>query len=260
MFIATRVVVDIATGHVLLREGSEYVGLVAWLKGASQDQENLAKQQAQFYQILTSNYNTQFADQKNILNTLTNNLTPIISAGINQYGFNPAEDAALRTTATEQTATAYSNASKALSNKLAAQGGGDNFLPSGVNGQFQQELATASAADQASKNLSITEAGYQQGRNNYNTAASILGNNASLLNPNAYASNADSGGNNAFNSATTVQKMNNAASPWGAIGGILGGVAGSFLGPFASKLGGNLAGKIGGPGVPEYPESPDTKG
>ena len=259
MFIATWVEYDWKTSRVLARRGYHYFGPVARLKGASAAQENLANQQAQFYQTMSANYATQFAGQNAILSSLKSSFQPILDAGVNQYGFSPTQDTALRTQATDATALQYANASKALGQNIASQSGGlshgnpvgsggETYIPSGAIGEVQGDLAAKAAQQESSQMLGITNEGYNIGRQNYNTAAGILGGVSSQMNPLGYASSTNQSGNDAFNSATTVQKMNNAASPWGTIGGILGGVAGSFLGPIGGALGSQLGGMLGGGG------------
>ena len=259
MYVTTRVEFDWSTGRVLSRTGYRYYGPVSLLKGASAAQEDLATQQAQFYKTMSANYATQFANNAAILSSLQTSFQPILDAGINQFGFNPAETAALRTQASEGTAQNYAAASKSLGQSLAANSGGtgkfspvaaggETYIPSGQAGQIESDLAVKAAAQESAAQLGITTTGYEQGRSNYLTAASALGGVAGQYNPLGYASATTGSGTSAFNSATEVQKMNNAASPWGAIGGILGGVAGSFLGPIGASFGSKIGGAIGGAG------------
>lgn len=258
MFVTTRAVYDIPTGALLLLEGYRYRGPVARLKGASQAQVNLQNQQASFYQTMTQAYQTQFANQSAILAAISKTLQPIVTLGPSQYGFSPAEDTALRTQATEGTAAEYGAASRALGQAISSEpglskfspvaAGGETYIPSGARDQLTEQLLSSEALTKSNQQLGITEAGYQQGLQNYQFATGALGGVASQYNPLGYAGSATGAGSSAFNSATEVQKMNNAASPWGVVGGILGGVAGSFLGPVGASIGSSIGSKIGGGG------------
>jgi len=247
MIVYTRIVIDMNTSAVLEEEGFLYEGPVALACGGpSQQQQQISQAQQNFYNTMTQNYSTLFAGQSAILSNLNAAMSPILAAGINQYGFSPQEDSALRTQATQGAANAYASANKALGQQTAAQGGGNAFLPSGANAQLQGQLNSAAAANQANNQLGITEQGYAQGRQNYLSAAQSLGQTASIYNPTGLASSANTGGSDAFNSATT--DFQEQGSAWGAIGGLLGGVAGSFLGPVGSALGSKVGSWIGGLG------------
>jgi hypothetical protein len=239
-------------------DGQEYVevyeegfdrpenGQVALCKGASDDQNNLAKSQADFYKTLSDDYNTQFANQSNILTSLQTSLQPVVNAGVNQFGYNPAEENALNSTAIQGTAQSYQNAQKALQNQQAAQGGGNLALPSGVAAQNNATLASAGANQESSELLGIKNAGYAQGRENYNNAIAQMGGVSAQYNPLGYSAGATGAGNSAASEANTIQQENQASSPWGAIGGLLGGVAGSFLGPMGASVGSKLGSSVGG--------------
>jgi hypothetical protein len=245
--ITTRAMFDMATGKCLSRTWYEYGGPVELAKGASAQQTQLANTQQSFYNTVLQNYNTQFANQSSILSSLTSGWNQIFNAGIGQYGYTPAEDTALRTQASEGTATTYNQALTALNEQLGARGGGNTpGVTSGGDAQLQAEIAKAGAADIANKQLGITESGYNIGRQNYLTAASSLAGVAGQENPLSYGGLGVSAGQSAFGSATQVNKENQAASPWNVIAPILGGAAGSFLGPIGTSLGSSLGSAISG--------------
>jgi len=263
MFVATWIELDWRTSRVLARRGYNYFGPVVLFKGASSAETNLQQQQAAFYNTLQANYSQQFRNQSAILSSLSKSFEPILAAGINQFGFNPAETAALRTQASEGTATIYGQAARALgqqsTNLTGALGrgpggagsvasGGETYIPSGQVGQLQEELSAKAAQQEAAQQLGITTAGYDIGRQNYLQAAGILGSTAQQYNPLGYAGSATTAGADAFKSADEIAKQNAAASPWGAIGGLLGGTVSSFLGPIGGALGSTVAGAFGGGG------------
>ena len=115
---------------LVTRQSISWTGPISFCKGASSAQENLATQQANFYQTLSQDYGTQFANQSNILSSLNNTLSPIIAAGPNQFGFSQGETNTLNSQAIQGTGQQYNNASRALAANQAAQGGGNIALPS----------------------------------------------------------------------------------------------------------------------------------
>lgn len=240
---------DADNNYILMaEEGFDYCpenGL-ALCKGATQQQNDLATSQSDFYKTLSADYGTQFAQQGAILSSLNTALAPTVAAGASQFGYNPAEVNSLNSTAIQGTAQNYQNAQKSLQNAQAQQGGGNAFLPSGVAAQNAATLAASGANQTSSELLGIQNAGYQQGNQNYNNAVNALGGVASQYNPTGYASSATNAGNSAGNTLNTIQQENAAASPWGAIGGILGGAAGSFLGPLGASVGSKLGSSLGG--------------
>lgn len=243
MRIYTKIVIDMATGTVLERVCGEYTGPVEECKGSS-SQDDLAQKQAAFYDTLTSNYKTQFGEQSAILSALQKTWSPILSAGINQYGFNPQEDSALRTQAGDATSANFSGANRALNENIAAAGGGDQFLPSGSKTQLEQQNQFAAARDISSQNLGITQAGYEQGRQNFLNASSALTGQSQIYDPQGYAKQGNSAGESAFSSASILYNQGQA---WqGLVGGILGGAATAFAGPLGGAAAGALFPKAGG--------------
>jgi len=219
---------------------------VSLCKGASSQQTQLANNQSQFYNQLTQDYSTQFANQSAILGSLQKSLSPILAGGPDQFGFSQAHTNNLNSSAIQNTAQGYANASQALKQNQAAAGGGNTLLPNGAQSAQQGALASAAANNQSNQLLGIQQAGYQQGLQNFNNAVGQLGGVASQYNPTAYSGQATGAGTSAFNEQTQVENLNNAASPWNLVGGILGGVAGAALGPMGASMGSSLGSGIGG--------------
>ena len=217
--------------YIILRDVRRpFFGQTAFAKGASAQQTDIGQSQQNFTNQLMANYGQQFQNQNAILGTLQNSLNPIVQAGPNQFGFSKAETNNLNSQALQGTGQQYANASKALGQQQAAQGGGNSYLPTGAQAQQQAGLA-ASAANQTSNQLmGVQQAGYQQGYNQYQSAVGQLGGVAGMYNPTGYAGEANTSGANAANTANTVAQMNNAASPWNLVGGILGGAVSGGLG------------------------------
>lgn len=227
-------------------EWFEYSGPVEECKGASAAENAAQANSANLFQALQQDLTTTFGQQQGILNNLNQGWSPIFQAGPSQYGFTPAEDSNLRTQADTGVANNYQQAKQATGEAISSVGGGNVFLPSGSTTQIEANNANAAAGQRSAENLGITQAGYATGRQNFLSAANALSGVASQENPLGYAGTANSANSNAFNEASQINKENQAASPWGALGGILGGVAGSFLGPIGTSLGSSLGSAIGG--------------
>ena len=243
--------------YILVRNKSIiWTGPVALCKmeGPSADQQGIAASQLSFYNTLQKDYGTQFANQNNILNALNKSLSPIVNAGVGQYGFGNAEDAAMRNQATSGTAGVYKSAKQATGEAQAAQGGGDTFIGSGVKAQTNAQLANSAASTEANQQLGITQQGYQQGRQNYFGAVGQEQGVANAYNPSGYATSANSAGTSAYGSASTNQQLKAAAdaanSPWSAVGGAVGGIAGAFMGDpgLGMQLGSSIGAAASGSG------------
>jgi hypothetical protein len=201
--------------------------------GSNQNQKDITDEQQAFYQNLTSQYNTIFGQNQAITGALTSAFMPILQAGPSQTGFSPGQETAMRTQATENTATDYSQAQKATAQILAARGGGNTLLPSSVDANLLAQNTNAAAAQNASSQNAITQANYAQGYQNWNSAANVLGSTAGLLNPTGYSGQATSAGQQASQSATSLAAS--AFAPWGAAFGALGSVAGAATAGYIGK-------------------------
>jgi hypothetical protein len=198
--------------------------------GPSAQETQITDEQQQFFKELADQYNTVFGQNQQIAGALTKSFLPILQAGPSQTGFAPSEEQALRTQATEHVATDYAQAQRATAQQLAARGGGNTFLPSSVTANILAQNTNQAAATRATLQNQITQANYNQGRENWQTASNVLGNTASMLNPTTYAGQTTSAGGQAFGSASEM--ANQAFAPWGAAFGALGSVAGAAAGGY----------------------------
>jgi hypothetical protein len=196
--------------------------------GATQQQTDISDEQSAFYAEMTKEAQATYGASSAITSALTSQFTPILQAGPNQEGFSTAEKTALNTQATEGVASGYSQASEALGEKLGASGGGDSFLPSGAQAELQQNTANTAAGQLAEDKNTITNNDYETGRQNWTTAASVLGQTASTLNPANFANAATGSGSAAANTANQIAQANN--SVWTSAIGALGGIAGTAAG------------------------------
>jgi hypothetical protein len=204
---------------------TKWTGPVMFAKGASAQQQSIGNSQQNFYNTLSQDYGQQFASQNAILGSLTKALNPIISAGPNQFGFSNGETNSLNSQAIQGTGQQYNAAKQNLAAQQAASGGGNAVLPSGVQQQQTAGLATSAANQTSNQLLGIQQAGYQQGNQQFNQAVGQLGGVASQYNAAGFAGQATGAGSAASSTANQIAQENNAASPWGLIGGILGGAA-----------------------------------
>ena len=212
--------------YILIRSKSRpFFGQLSLCKGASAQQSQIGNSQQQFTTQLMQDYGQQFGNSNAIYGTLTKALQSIITAGPNQFGYSAGQTNTLNSQAIQGTGQQYNAAKQNLAAQQAASGGGNAVLPSGVQQQQTAGLATNAANQTSNQLLGIQQAGYQQGNNQFNQAVGQLGGVAAGYNAAGFAGAANTAGSNAANTANQITQENNAASPWGLIGGILGGAA-----------------------------------
>ena len=203
---------------------------------------------AAFTNTLQGSFSSAFANNQAILSSLNTTLSNIVK---NPTGFTPAALTAMRTGATDTTATQFQNAERSANAVAAAHGGG--ALPSGVAAQVSGQIAQGAAAQQSQEQNQITLANAQQQQSNYWNAISGLGNVASMENPTGYSNSAATNSNASTNAGNLLLQSQQAG--WQDIGGIISGVAGlgtaiatGGLSTLASKAGGAVGGAVSGSG------------
>lgn len=186
---------------------------------ANPTEVSLQQSQAAFTNTLDTSFKSTFANQQQILGTLSSRLTSMLN---NPTGFGPKMLTALRTNATDTTAAQTQNAEKSAAAYGASHGGAD--LGSGVQSQIQGDIATGGAQQLSQEQNQITVADAQQQQQNYWSAINGLTQVGNAYNPNGYASNANSSANavtSASNAITSEQQTG-----WQNAMGIVSGVAG----------------------------------
>lgn len=196
--------------------------------GATGQQKQISDEQNAFYQEMTSEYKTVFGEDQSILKNLTDTFSPILAKGPNQEGFSPEEKAPLQTQINETSADNFRQSSDALDSELSAEGGGNQFLPSGGNNQLKEELVSANADQRSRDELNATEADFSAGKSLFDEAARALGSTAGLLNPIGMAGATTGAGSAASETANEIAQADN--SVFGSIMGGIGGIAGNALG------------------------------
>lgn len=197
------------------------------MSGPSSTQIQLQQEQADFYAQGIAESNTAFGEDQSLLKQMEAVYEPILAKGPNQEGFSPAEKAALDAQAIQGTASNYSQAARAVGENIAAQGGGDNPLPSGSGEQLKEEVAASAAGAESQEEQQILEADYAQGLQEFDQAGNALSVASGQLNPTAYEGAATSAGSAA---ETTAKDINAEQNSWiapvlGAVGAIGGGIA-----------------------------------
>lgn len=142
--------------------------------GASSEQKQAFANEKKISQLLTTNFEEFAGRNSAILDNMISSLSPIESAGPGQYGLPAAEDAALRTSASENISSAGAQASNAVRSALASRGGGTTYLPSGSEASIIGTLAQDTAQKEALAQNQITEKGYDTGRQNWEFATEGL--------------------------------------------------------------------------------------
>ena len=194
---------------------------------ASGAQDTIQQEDIQTMHDYNAQQAKQYANQTALYAQVKSVLDPIFNAGPNQQGMSPAELNTLNAQAVEGTAENYSAAGKAVGEATAAEGGGDNPLPSGAQTQLKQEVANSAAEQESSEETQIQGADYQQGQQNFTNAEQGEMAIAAGENPIGYASNAINAEGTAGSEANAIASENtswvNAAI--GAAGAIGGGIA-----------------------------------
>jgi|SRR5208282_5080671 len=198
------------------------------MSGPSSSQIQLQQEQQQFYQQGMQEAAATYGQQQNLLKQMEAVYSPILAKGPNAEGFSGAEKSALEAQAIQGTAGNYTQAARAVGENLAAEGGGDNPLPSGAGEQLKEEVATSAAGQQSQEEQQILQADYAEGEHQFENAGQALAVASGQLNPTAYESAATGAGSAAETTAAAINQEQNSwmAPVLGAVGGIGGAVVG----------------------------------
>lgn len=179
--------------------------------GVPAGQQQLGDEELQAYQEAQQLTQEQYGNQQAILAPMAKQFQSIFDMGPNQEGFSAPEEQTLNSQVLEGTAENYKQASAAVREGEAAEGGGTNPLPSGAQ-EAERESVAESAAQEESRELNqVEQSGFQQGYNEFETAAEGLGSVASAESPLGYEANATSSGNAA---ASTESEIANEQNSW----------------------------------------------
>lgn len=205
--------------------------------GASKEEKAAQKQEAAISKKMMEDAAVVFKQNQNILSSITSAMSPIAQSPF-EFGFDKAEETAMRTEAQDTAARAGQNAEVAAMNQEASRSGGA-FIPSGADKQINAMINAEAGFRNASAQRDITQQGYEAGRENFFKANTVLATAPGMLqNP---ATSANTGAANStsqsYDQAKSIREANHA---WlGALGGLAGGIIG---GPIGGAIGSKLLG------------------
>jgi hypothetical protein len=198
------------------------------MSGPSATQIQLQAEEAQFYQEGMQESQVAFAEDQGLLKQMEAVYSPILAKGPNTNAFAGAEQTALDAQAIQGTATSYTQASRAVGEQEAAEGGGDNPLPSGAGEQAKEQVANTAAGVESAEEEQVLAEGYSAGEHEFEEAGSALSTASGQLSPTSYESAATGAGSAA---ETTANQINQEENSWvapvlGAVGAVGGAVVG----------------------------------
>jgi hypothetical protein len=198
--------------------------------GASPAQTQIQDEQLQAYTTAQQMTAQMYSAQQAIYAPMAKQFQSIFDKGPSQEGFSTEETNTLNAQAVQGTATNYSQAAKAVGEGMAAEGGGNDYTPSGGADQLKQEVANSAAGQESSQETQIKEADYNQGYAEWGAAAGGLDAIAAGDNPLGYEGAATSAGGAAGTTANQIAEEDNswinaALGAAGAIGGAASGAA-----------------------------------
>lgn len=232
MKIYTRIVIDMETLLIEMRDGYDYSGPIASCKG-DQTASGEESSQANFSNQLQQAFQTNNAAQQNQLNFLNSKMQQGIN---NPQGYSAQTLASMRAQANDQVSAQDQNVQRSVNASQETRGGAE-ALPSGVGSQINAAVASqaAQAGNNAQQNITEQNANLQ----NQNQWKAVQGEEgvAGLENPDAMAGEE----NGAANSVTGLsQAVTQSDGP--TAGSILGGIAGSGLGMLGNIFHNNKGG------------------
>jgi hypothetical protein len=177
--------------------------------GSTSAQNTLQQEQLDAYKEAQQMTAQQYADQQAIYAPMAKQFESIFALGPSQEGFSTDEANALKGTAVAGTATNYANASRAVGESLAAEGGGNEVIGSGGAAQLKAETAQSAAGELSREQTQIKESDYQQGYNQWQAAAGGLESIAAGENPLGYEGAATSAGGAAGTTANQIAEEQN---------------------------------------------------
>jgi hypothetical protein len=200
--------------------------------GATGAQNQQAAATTTAYNTSVSQASQIFGQSSTAFNDLVNSYKPTIAAGPSQQGYSQGELSNLDSQAITQNGVEAKNVKEAVGNAESSQvgaGGGGPVGPGGATVGANLSIAE-NAANQTSTQLSnITQAGYEQGTKNYDTAVAGETQATGVFNPATSATSASTGAGESASSQINANAQA-AQSGWQLAASALGSVAGAALG------------------------------
>jgi hypothetical protein len=179
------------------------------MSGPTAEQTQLQQEQIDAYQQAADLTAKQYENQQSIFGPLVSQFKSIYAKGPNQKGFSDTETQDLNSRVVEGTAENYAAAAKALGEKQATEGGGNNPLPSGAQSELQQELAASAAGQKSKQESEIAQADYSQGYDEWENAGKGLETIAAGENPLGFESAQTESGSAASKTASDIASEDN---------------------------------------------------
>lgn len=230
-----------------------YTGPV-WLNKASDQQKQSADQNQKFTTQLQGDFTNEFGHASAIQGALNGQLNQILAEGKAGQGYEPGEEAALRTDSTERAAQQQTQAQQALGATLAAHGEGAPLTSGNVASQSER-LASGAAASDANAQRGITERNAELARSNVETGLQGLG---TLSGQEGSMANGLAGAG-VTSGADSYQQETQAHQPADVLGALGGGLASMipFVGPALGKFVGNAINRPAAP-LPQTSSSDES--
>jgi hypothetical protein len=118
---------------------------------------------------LRSAYGTDFGESQTLFNELHSNLDTIVSAGPNQTGMSPSEEAAQRSQAINSAAASAKNVSAAIGERDTMSNASPG-IESGITSAVRAKALSDVENNLSNQQEKITEQNYAIGRSNFDTA------------------------------------------------------------------------------------------
>ena len=195
---------------IVKQKSSDYDGEILLCKGATATQDQLSQSEANYYNVATQNAQTTFGESQAALSAVQNAWGGILAKGANQMGYSQGQLDTLNAQNIQGVGQQYGNAARALKEQQAATGGGNTYLPSGVQSQQQASLASSAANQASSQGLNILNAGYNYGAELFQNASNAYMGAASAYNPVGMSGAATGAAGAANSEANAVQQANDA--------------------------------------------------
>jgi hypothetical protein len=176
--------------------------------GASDSQKNLEAEQADFYKQAMEMTRQQYEHQQAIWGPMAKQFQSIFDKGPNTEGFSEAQKADLTSQVVTGTAQNYKQASEAISESLAAEGGPAGS-GNGAQDQIRASIASSAAAQKSKQELGIEEASYEQGYQEWLQAGQGLTSIAAGENPVGFENAATESGSAASKTANDIATQDN---------------------------------------------------
>jgi hypothetical protein len=196
--------------------------------GAADSQRKVFNQQESAYQTLQDQAGLIFGNSSKIFQDLVASFSPVLAAGPGQSGYTLPERRNLESQAITATGESYRHAAQAAGERAAASGGGGMFLPAGSTAATQAGIAQAGAQETASQLADIRTRDAELGRQNWLTAAQVLGGAPGVFAPATSAGQVATGAGTA--AGETANQIAAASNSWmSPVAGILGGISGGLV-------------------------------